>query len=156
MKHTKLFNEFINESQTFIEESKMGDVHIMAGDADSFTAFRKEFMDEYGKPKTVKELKALEAWLQEIWKENESLTNEAKSEVYPEEVQKIIDSLIGIGMKKYQLTATTNYGVWFIELPMTAIHIGNLKKIEKIIPDFNIGIWNGYSGLSIRTNIQVQ
>ena len=74
MKHTQLFNEFINESQTFIEESKMGDVHIMAGDADSFTAFRKEFMDEYGKPKTVKELKALEAWLQTIWNENQ--TNE--------------------------------------------------------------------------------
>jgi hypothetical protein len=49
----------------------------MAGDADSFTAFRKEFMDEYGKPKTVKELKALEAWLQTIWKEVE--TNEALS-----------------------------------------------------------------------------
>jgi hypothetical protein len=49
-----------------------------------------------------------------------------------------------------------NYGVWFIELPMNSIHIGNLKKIEKIIPDFNIGIWNGYSGLSIRTNISVQ
>jgi len=81
--------------------------------------------------------------------------NEAKSEVYPEEVQNIIDGLIGIGMKKYQLAAHTNYGVWFIELPFTAIHIGNLKKIEKIIPDFNIGIWNGYSGLSIRTNISV-
>lgn len=83
----------------------------------------------------------------------EEFINEAKSEVYPEEVQKIIDELIGIGMKKYQLTATTNYGVWFIELPFKAIHIGSLKKIEKIIPDFNIGIWNGYSGLSIRTNI---
>ncbi len=152
----QLFNEFLGESQSFIYESSIGDIHIMAQEADSFTGFRKAFMDEYGKPKSVKELKSLEAWLQTIWNENESLTNEAKSEVYPEEVQKIIDSLIGIGMKKYQLTATTNYGVWFIELPMTAIHIGNLKKIEKIIPDFNIGIWNGYSGLSIRTNIQVQ
>jgi hypothetical protein len=156
MKHMQLFNEFLGESQSFIYESSIGDIHIMAQEADSFTGFRKAFMDEYGKPKSVKELKSLEAWLQTIWNENESLTNEAKSEVYPEEVQKIIDSLIGIGMKKYQLTATTNYGVWFIELPMTAIHIGNLKKIEKIIPDFNIGIWNGYSGLSIRTNIQVQ
>ena len=158
MKHTQLFNEFLNESQNFIGESSIGDIHIMAQEADSFTAFRKEFMDEYGKPKSVKELKQLEAWLQTIWNENqtnEDFANEAKSEVYPEEVQNIIDGLIGIGMKKYQLTATTNYGVWFIELPMTAIHIGNLKKIEKIIPDFNIGIWNGYSGLSIRTNISV-
>ena len=78
MKHIQLFEEFINESQTFIEESKMGDVHIMAGDADSFTAFRKEFMDEYGKPKTVKELKALEAWLQEIWNENQTNENNMK------------------------------------------------------------------------------
>ena len=81
--------------------------------------------------------------------------NEAGKVEYPAEVQKIIDGLINMGMKKYQLTATTNYGVWFIELPMNSIHIGNLKKIEKIIPDFNIGIWNGYSGLSIRTNISV-
>ena len=80
MKHTQLFNEFLNESQTYVSESAMGDVYIMAGDADSFTAFRKEFMDEYGKPKTVKELKALEAWLQTIWNErdmNEGLVNEA-------------------------------------------------------------------------------
>jgi hypothetical protein len=77
MKKVKLFEEFIVESQARMYESKMGDIYIMAGDADSFTAFRKEFMDEYGKPKTVKELKALEAWLQTIWKEVE--TNEALS-----------------------------------------------------------------------------
>ena len=77
MKKVKLFEEFIVESQARMYESKMGDIYVMAGDADSFTAFRKEFMDEYGKPKTVKELKALEAWLQTIWKEVE--TNEALS-----------------------------------------------------------------------------
>ena len=58
----------INES--FVDESSIGDIHIMAGEADSFTAFRKAFMDEYGKPKSVKELKQLEAWLQTIWNEN--------------------------------------------------------------------------------------
>ena len=77
MKKVKLFEEFIVESRARMYESKMGDIYVMAGDADSFTAFRKEFMDEYGKPKTVKELKALEAWLQTIWKEVE--TNEALS-----------------------------------------------------------------------------
>jgi len=76
MKHTQLFNEFLNESQNFIGESSIGDIHIMAQEADSFTAFRKEFMDEYGKPKSVKELKSLEAWLQEIWNENQ--TNESE------------------------------------------------------------------------------
>jgi hypothetical protein len=75
----------INESQTFIKESAMGDVYVMAGEADSFTAFKKEFMDEYGKPKSVKELKALEAWLQTIWKENqtnESILNERNTKLY--------------------------------------------------------------------------
>jgi hypothetical protein len=69
MKHTQSFNEFLNESS-------IGDIHIMAQEADSFTAFRKEFMNEYGKPKSVKELKSLEAWLQTIWNENQ--TNESE------------------------------------------------------------------------------
>jgi hypothetical protein len=47
------------------------------------------------------------------------------------------------------------YGVWFIDLPFTAQPISNLKKIERILPDFSIGIYSGYSGLSIRTNISV-
>lgn len=75
----------INESQTFIKESAMGDVYVMAGEAKSFTAFRKEFMEEHGKPKSVKELKALEAWLQTIWNENqtnESILNERNTKLY--------------------------------------------------------------------------
>ena len=79
MKKVKLFEEFLVESQALIHESSIGDIHIMAQESDSFTAFRKSFMDEYGKPKSVKELKQLEAWLQTIWNENESLTNEALS-----------------------------------------------------------------------------
>jgi hypothetical protein len=77
MKKVKLFEEFLVETVSLIYESSIGDIHIMAGEADSFTAFRKEFMDEYGKPKSVKELKQLEAWLQTIWNENQ--TNEALS-----------------------------------------------------------------------------
>jgi len=77
MKKVKLFEEFLVESVSLIYESSIGDIHIMAQEADSFTAFRKEFMDEYGKPKSVKELKQLEAWLQTIWNENQ--TNEALS-----------------------------------------------------------------------------
>jgi hypothetical protein len=85
MKHTQTFNEFLTESQNFIGESGIGDIHIMAQDADSFTAFRKQFMEEYGKPKSVKELKALEAWLQTIWNENqtnESVLNERNTKLY--------------------------------------------------------------------------
>ena len=66
----------INES--FIGESSIGDIHIMAQEADSFTGFRKAFMDEYGKPKSVKELKSLEAWLQTIWNENQTNENNMK------------------------------------------------------------------------------
>ena len=94
--------------------------------------------------------------LRELIREEVKKTlNEASTDKYPTEVQSIIDSLIGIGMKKYQLTAHTNYGVWFIELPFTAIHSGNLRKIEKFLPDFSIGIYPGYSGLSLRTDISV-
>jgi hypothetical protein len=85
MKHIKLFEEFLNEGKSFIDESAMGDVYVMAGEADSFTAFKKAFMDEHGKPKTVKELKALEAWLQTVWKENEtneSALNERNTKLY--------------------------------------------------------------------------
>lgn len=69
MKHIPTFEQFIHESQTFIDESKMGDVHIMAQEASSFDKFKTEFVKEYGKPKSVKELQQLEAWLQTIWKE---------------------------------------------------------------------------------------
>jgi hypothetical protein len=90
MKHIHTFNQFLNESfhmpdgtpigvdymhrpvvyRPNIDESKIGEIHIMAQESDSFTAFRKAFMDEYGKPKSVKELKELEAWLQTVWNEN--------------------------------------------------------------------------------------
>jgi hypothetical protein len=63
MKHIKLFEQFT-------KESKVSDIHIMAQETESFTGFRKAYMDEYGKPKSVRELKELEAWLQSIWNQN--------------------------------------------------------------------------------------
>jgi hypothetical protein len=82
--------------------------------------------------------------------------NEANNTKYPDEVQNILNNLVdNLPIKKYQLGAYTNYGVWFIELPFTAISITNLRKIEKVLPNFTIGIYSGYSGLSIRTNISV-
>lgn len=68
--HPKSIVKVLNYVNESIDESKIGEIHIMAQESDSFTAFRKKFMDEYGKPKSVKELKELEAWLQTVWNEN--------------------------------------------------------------------------------------
>jgi hypothetical protein len=59
----------IKESSTFIAESSMGDVHIMAEEAATFDEFKAEFVKEYsiGKKDNNKEL---HNWLQGIWKEN--------------------------------------------------------------------------------------
>ena len=70
MKHIPTFEQFVNEYQSFVTESAMGDVHIMAQEAGSFDKFKADFIKEFGKPKSVKELQQLEAWLQTIWKEN--------------------------------------------------------------------------------------
>lgn len=84
------------------------------------------------------------------------LINEAKESEYPKEVQDILKNMVdNLPIKKYQLKAFNNYGVWFIELPMTAINSAHLRNIEKFLPDFMIGIYPGYSGLSIRTNISI-
>ena len=89
MKHIPTFEQFVNESfhmpdgtpigvdhmhrpvsyQPNVDESKIGEIHIMAQEASSFDNFKSEFIKEYGKPKSVKELKELEAWLQTVWKE---------------------------------------------------------------------------------------
>lgn len=80
-----------------------------------------------------------------------------KESKYPQEVQDVIEDLMDVlPIKKYQLSAFNNYGVWFIELPFTAIHSGNLKRIESVLPNFSIGIYPGYSGLSLRTDIPVK
>ena len=66
----------LQESQTFVDESKISEIFLMANYAKSFTAFRKEFMNEFGKPKTVKELQQIEAWLQTIWNNRQVQTSE--------------------------------------------------------------------------------
>jgi hypothetical protein len=85
------------------------------------------------------------------------LLKEIEKSKYPQEVQDILEDLMGVlPIKKYQLKAFSNYGVWFIELPFTAIHSGNLKRIESVLPNFMIGVYPGYSGLSLRTDISVK
>lgn len=90
-------------------------------------------------------------------KAKQQLLKEAEKTKYPQEVQDIIEDLMGVlPIKKYQLSAFSNYGVWFIELPFTAIHSGNLKRIESVLSNFMIGVYPGYSGLSLRTDISVK
>jgi hypothetical protein len=84
----------------------------------------------------------------------ENKLNEIEKNNYPEEVNKIINYLIQItGIKKYAWKAVTSYGVWMIQLPMTAIPIDLLTKISSVIPNSYIGNYPGYSGLSIKTEI---
>jgi hypothetical protein len=89
-------------------------------------------------------------------KQFEQFTNEAKTPQYPQEVEDIIQKIIErLPVKKYQMAAFDNYGVWFIELPMTAIHSKHLRDLMAIVPEFTIGNFPGYSGLAIRTNISI-
>jgi hypothetical protein len=59
----------IKESSTFIAESAMGDIHIMAEESATFDEFKAEFVKEYGISKKDNN-KELHDWLQGIWKEN--------------------------------------------------------------------------------------
>jgi hypothetical protein len=76
MNNIPTFEDFVNESFNPIDESKISEIFLMANYAKSFTAFRKQFMDEYGKPKSAKELQQIEAWLQTIWNNREVQKNE--------------------------------------------------------------------------------
>lgn len=78
----------------------------------------------------------------------------SKKDNYPDEISKIIDQLVQITeVEKYAWSATTEYGVWMIQLPTTKLPITLLTKISLIIPNGFIGIYFGYSGLSIKTEI---
>lgn len=168
MKTVKLFEEFLNEETQFPAQFEIGEpVSFKTSEEDeerwgsvvkvSFTKAKVfyDILDDY--TSTVVEfidsafIKTLKSDIK-----LEEPTNEAKESQYPQEVQDILKNMAdNLPIKKYQLSAFNNYGVWFIELPFTAIHSGNLKKIEKFLPDFSIGIYRGYSGLSIRTNISI-
>jgi len=118
-------------------ENGSGDVPAGQGDAE----------EEYKKKK--RKMKHLNNF--------ESFVNEAKTGEYPQEVENIINELVKIlPFKKYQMSANNNYGVWFIELPVTAVPFQYLLDINKIIPSFVIGIYGGRSTLQIRTEIKVK
>jgi len=168
MKHIKLYEDFLNEETQFPAQFEIDEAvsFITApGEAErwgtivkvSFTKAKVwyDILDDY----TAQVIEDVDSSFVKTLKSDiklEEPTNEAKKEEYPQEVQDILKNMVdNLPIKKYQLGAFNNYGVWFIELPFTAIHTGNLKKIEKFLPDFSIGIYQGYSGLSIRTNISI-
>lgn len=65
----------LQESFDSLKESKISEIFLMANYAKSFAQFKKEFMDEFGKPATPKEISQIEEWLQTIWKNREPATN---------------------------------------------------------------------------------
>ena len=99
MKHIKEYREFVNESfhmpdgtpigvdhlhrpitgtypPSSLDESKIGDIYIMAAEAPNSATFKKEFVKEYGEVKGSKEEKDLNAWLKNVW--DERPTNEGQ------------------------------------------------------------------------------
>lgn len=168
MKHIKLFENFVNEETSFPAQFEIDEpVSFKTTEQDferwgtvvkvSFTKAKVwyDILDDY----TATVIEDIDSVFVKTLRSDIKLkesTNEAKESQYPQEVQDILKNMVdNLPIKKYQLGAFNNYGVWFIELPMTAIHSGNLRKIEKFLPDFSIGIYQGYSGLSIRTNISI-
>ena len=168
MKHIKIFEDFLNEETNYPAQFEIGEsVSFKTNEEDeerwgsivkvSFTKAKVfyDILDDY--TSTVVEnidsvfVKSLKSDIK-----LEEPTNEAKASQYPKEVDDLILKIIEkLPVKKYQMAAFNNYGVWFIELPMTAIYSKHLRDLMTILPDFTIGIYQGYSGLSIRTNIPV-
>ena len=73
------------------------------------------------------------------------------------EISQLVDKLIGIGYKKYQIDIDRAYGVYFITLPQNSLSISDMIKFSKILPEGSlIGIYKDvFSGLSIKTSIKV-
>jgi hypothetical protein len=166
MKHIKLYEDFLNEETQFPAQFEIDEaVSFITAPGDderwgtivkvSFTKAKVwyDILDDY----TAQVIEDVDSSFVKTLKSDiklEEPTNEAKNSQYPKEVEDLILQIIEkLPVKKYQMAAFNNYGVWFIELPMTAIHSKHLRDLMMILPDFSIGIYQGYSGLSIRTNI---
>ena len=89
----------------------------------------------------------------------EEFINEAKKEIYPIEIQKILDDLVSkIGFKKYQLTVGNAYGVYMIDLPTAGLTKSMMTSLLRVMPEnSSIGAFSAHgNGLVLRTNIQIQ
>jgi hypothetical protein len=94
--------------------------------------------------------------LKQLIKEEIGKNLSGKKIPIPQEIQDILNSLIDLGIKKYQLSVGKFQGVYTIELPITTTTVDMLSKILNIIPkNYGIGIYPGYSGLSIKTEIKI-
>ena len=168
MKHVKLFENFINEETQFPAQFEIDEpVSFKTAESDSerwgtvvkvsFTKAKVwyDILDDY----TATVIEDIDSVFVKTLRSNiklEEPANEAKKVEYPKEVEDLILKIIEkLPVKKYQMGAFNNYGVWFIELPMTAVYSLHLRDLMTILPDFSIGIYRGYSGLSIRTNISI-
>jgi hypothetical protein len=88
----------------------------------------------------------------------DEFVNEAKTETYPKEVQKILNDLVSkIGLKKYQLSVGDAYGVYMIDLPTTGLTKSMMISLIGIMPDgSSIGAFSAHgNGLVLRTNIPI-
>jgi hypothetical protein len=75
------------------------------------------------------------------------------------EVKILVDTLIAkLGLKKYQLTVGTAYGVYMIDLPTSGLRKEQMLRLCQILPDdASIGAFSNHSNhLVIRTGIQVK
>jgi hypothetical protein len=82
---------------------------------------------------------------------------EGKNDGSPE-VQALMKQIVEkFPIKSYQLGVTNNYGVYFITLPITALSKAMMAGLIQILPgDSSVGIYNNYSGLSIRTPYSIK
>ena len=88
----------------------------------------------------------------------ERFLNEAKTETYPAEVNKILDDLISkFRFKKYQLSVGNAYGVYMIDLPATGLSKSMMAGLIEIMPEGStIGAFGAHgNGLVLRTNISI-
>jgi hypothetical protein len=75
------------------------------------------------------------------------------------EVKTLVETLITkLGLKKYQLTVGTAYGVYMIDLPTSGLRRDQMIRLCQILPeDASIGAFSNHGNhLVIRTGIQVK
>lgn len=72
-----------------------------------------------------------------------------------EEVNKVIDDIVGVGYKKYQINSFVYQGKYCFTLPDMGVKLDMLKKLVNIMPEGStLGYYSNYgSGLMIKSNI---
>ena len=117
---------------------------------------RYEKKGDYDRAAEIEDkIESLKSEFKNLIKEETGKTLSGTKITYPKEIQDILNSLINLGLKKYQLSVSKLQGVYMIELPMSITPVDQLSKILDIVPgNYGIGIYPGFSGLSIKTDIK--